>query len=127
MRLYFNSNYLMLFLIILILELALALWLQNGFLRVTFGDFLVVVLIYAAARTIIHVKPIYMAIAVLTFAITVEILQYFKLIYYLGLENNTLARLVLGNTFSFQDIVAYILGVSLIFYIDLKTFEHEPF
>ena len=117
----------MLFLIILILELALALWIQNGFLRVTFGDFLVVVLIYAAGRSIIHVKPIYMAIAVLLFALSVEILQYFKLIHMLGLENNTLARLVLGNTFSFEDIVAYILGVSLIYFIDVKTFNHEPF
>lgn len=127
MRLYFNSNYLMLFLIVLIMELALALWIKNGFLRVTFGDFLVVVLIYAAGRSVIHIKPIYMAVAVLLFALTVEILQYFKLIYMLGLENNTLARLVLGNTFSFQDIVAYILGVSLIYVIDLKTYNDEPF
>ena len=127
MRISFNSNYLMLFLVILILELGLALWIQNGFLRVTFGDFLVVILVYAAARSIIHIKPIYMAIAVLIFAIGVETLQYFKLINLLGLENNMLARLVLGNTFSFQDIFAYILGVTLIYFIDLKTFEHEPF
>ncbi|WP_455170431.1 ribosomal maturation YjgA family protein [Aegicerativicinus sediminis] len=127
MRISFNSNYLMLFLVILILELGLALWIQNGFLRVTFGDFLVVILVYAAARSIIHIKPIYMAIAVLIFAIGVETLQYFKLINLLGLENNMLARLVLGNTFSFQDIFAYILGVTVIYFIDLKTFEHEPF
>ncbi|WP_228850808.1 ribosomal maturation YjgA family protein [Aegicerativicinus sediminis] len=127
MKISFNSNYLMLFLVILILELGLALWIQNGFLRVTFGDFLVVILVYAAARSIIHIKPIYMAIAVLIFAIGVETLQYFKLINLLGLENNMLARLVLGNTFSFQDIFAYILGVTVIYFIDLKTFEHEPF
>ncbi|WP_201768006.1 DUF2809 domain-containing protein [Acaryochloris sp. CCMEE 5410] len=49
------------------------------------------------------------AIGVCTIA--VEVLQYFKILELLGLGSSSLARTVIGTTFSWEDLVAYRLGI----------------
>jgi hypothetical protein len=41
----------------------------------------------------------------------VEVLQYFKVVEIIGLENSEFARTVIGTNFSWIDILAYTLGI----------------
>ena len=50
------------------------------------------------------------ALGVLVFAFTVEIIQYFQVLSYFNLEKNRILRIVAGNTFSFEDLIIYTLA-----------------
>lgn len=100
----------MLFLIFLIIEVYIALFVHDNFIRPYFGDVLVVIVVYLFMRIIIPEGVKYMILYVFIFAVFVEILQYFNLIKVLGLSNNTVARIVFGSTFDIKDIVCYAAG-----------------
>jgi Protein of unknown function (DUF2809) len=94
-------------------EVVIALF-AKGFIRFSFGDFLVVILMYCLARTFLKGPVLRTAIGVLLFAYAVEGSQYFHLINRLGLERSLAARLILGNLFEWGDMVAYTLGITLV-------------
>ncbi|WP_202947651.1 ribosomal maturation YjgA family protein [Acaryochloris marina] len=51
------------------------------------------------------------AIGVCIIALAIEVLQYFKIIELLGLGSSSLAKTVIGTTLSWEDLVAYRLGI----------------
>ncbi|MCK8480150.1 DUF2809 domain-containing protein [Psychroserpens algicola] len=120
MTIKFNTLFFASSLMLLSIEICIAAFLTEGFIRHTFGDFLVVILMYCMIRTFIHTKPIYIASVVLAFAFLIEFLQLFDFLDYLNLQNHRLAHIILGSTFSFSDLIAYTLGVITIFLIDTK-------
>lgn len=120
MTIKFNPYFFASSLMLLTTEIGIAAFLTKGFIRHTFGDFLVVILIYCFIRSFIIAKPIYMAVAVLGFAFAVEFLQLFNLLDILNLRDNELAGIILGSTFHISDLMAYTLGVITIFLIDKK-------
>jgi hypothetical protein len=120
----FNIVYFILFLILLIIEILIATFLKSGFIRHTFGDFLVVILLYTLIKSILKTKSLYIALAVLIIAFSIEFLQLANLLYYLNLRDNLLANLILGSHFSIQDLIAYTLGVICSFLIDKKLSKH---
>lgn len=75
------------------------------------GDFLVVILIYCFIKSFIDTPPVLTATAVLILSYVVEISQYFQLVTHLGLVHSRLAKILLGTSFSFTDILAYTLGI----------------
>ncbi len=118
MKLKFNITYAIIALIIFIIEVLIALFLKGGFIRHTFGDYLVVVLIYCALKAIFHIKTLYAVIAVWIFAFAVEFLQLTNILHYFGLEHNTVAKIVFGTTFHVSDLIAYSLGCISIFIVE---------
>jgi hypothetical protein len=48
------------------------------------------------------------------FAYTVEITQYFRLADALGLGPHSLARILIGSSFSWGDIIAYTAGIGTV-------------
>ena len=117
----FNANYFIAFLILLITEILIATFIKQAFIRYVFGDFLVVILLYCFLKSLIKIPSIYIAISVLIFAYTIEIMQKYNTLVLLNLENNKLANIILGNTFEFTDLIAYTLGVITIYIIDKKA------
>ena len=111
---------------ILLIEICIAAFLTEGFIRHTFGDFLVVILVYCSIRTFIETNPIYIAIGVLTFAFAIEFLQLFNLLDHLQLRDNKIATIILGSTFHISDLIAYTLGTIIILAFDLKTTLWKP-
>lgn len=101
-------------------EICIAAFLTEGFIRHTFGDFLVVILIYCVLRSFIKTKRIYIAITVLLLAFLIEFLQKLNLLDHLNLRDNQLATIILGSTFEMSDLIAYTLGVITISLIDYK-------
>uniref|UniRef100_UPI00404ADB2E ribosomal maturation YjgA family protein n=1 Tax=Gelidibacter sp. TaxID=2018083 RepID=UPI00404ADB2E len=116
----FNKTYFFTFLILLATEILIAVYLKSGFIRHTFGDFLVVILMYCFVKSFILIKPIYLAVGVLVFSFFIEFLQLFNVLKLIGLEQNSLANIILGSTFHLSDLLAYTLGTITILIIDLK-------
>ncbi|MCB0383708.1 MAG: DUF2809 domain-containing protein [Psychroserpens sp.] len=122
----FNTSFFISSVLLLLIEICIAVFLTEGFIRHTFGDFLVVILVYCGIRTVIEANPIHIAIGVLVFAFTIEVLQLFNLLDLLHLRQNKIATIILGSTFHISDLIAYSFGTITIFAIDLKTTSWTP-
>jgi len=127
MILEFNKIYFLAAIILFIIEALIATFLKDGFIRHTFGDYLVVILLYCVFKSFIKAKSFYIAILVLGIAFIIEFLQLANLLEYLNLQNNTLAKLVLGSTFQISDLIAYTLGIISILVFEYKTMRKKPF
>ncbi|MGF1513378.1 MAG: DUF2809 domain-containing protein [Elainellaceae cyanobacterium] len=110
----FRRYYLVWSVILFLVELYIALYVRDGFVRPYVGDVLVVILIYAVVRTFFKVPILTAALGVLLFAFGVEILQYFKIVEVLGLGASSLARTVIGTTFVWEDLIAYSVGTAIL-------------
>lgn len=91
-------------------EVCIARYAHDRFVRPYLGDVLVVVLIYCFVRGFVDAPVRATAVGVLLFSFVVEALQYLELVRLLGLERNRLARVVLGTSFAWGDLVAYSAG-----------------
>ncbi|MBU2939677.1 DUF2809 domain-containing protein [Lacinutrix sp. C3R15] len=124
MKLQLNKNYLIASIIFFIIEALIAIFLKEGFIRHTFGDYLVVMLLYCIFKSFLKTKPFYLATVVLIIAFSIEFLQLTSFLTILKLQNNTIAKLILGSTFSASDLIAYTLGViSILIYEKAANFK----
>lgn len=98
------------FLILLFVEVLIALYVHDDFIRPYVGDMLVVIVVYCFVRIFVPEKCRMLPLYVFLFAAGVEILQYFDLVHRMGLENNAVLRIVLGSVFDVKDIFCYALG-----------------
>ena len=121
----FNFRFFVFALLLFIVEVLIALFVHDGFIRPYFGDYLVVILIYCALRTIIKASPLKVAIAVLLFSYAIEVLQYFSIVDSLGLTNNKLARVVIGYGFEWLDLLAYTLGIVTVLFVEATVKKYS--
>jgi len=120
MKLKFNYKYFIIFNVLFFIEALIATFIKEGFIRSIFGDFLVALLLYCFFKSFLKGKSNYIAIGVLIIAFIVEFLQLTNLLETLHLQNNNVAKLVLGNTFQIKDLIAYTLGVATILFVNYK-------
>ena len=114
----FNSTYFKLASLIFIIETLIALYVHDTIIRPYFGDVLVVILIYCFIKSFLDVKVIPTAVFVLLFSFTIEFLQYLNILEKLGLQNSKIARTVIGTSFSWMDILTYIIGVFVVIFVE---------
>jgi hypothetical protein len=122
----FSLQYFLFAMFLFITEVLIALYVNDNFVRPYVGDFLVVILIYCAVRTFIKGSVNKIAAGVLLFSYMIEVLQYFHFLELLGLQNNTVARTVLGTSFAWSDLVAYTLGVLAVVLIERMFKIRDP-
>lgn len=128
MKITFHPYYFAAFYTLLLIEIAIALLLKDGFIRHTFCDFLVVILLYCFIKSFLDIKPIILALIVLLIAFTIEFLQLANILDYLNLKDNKLIATVFGTSFSIQDLIAYTLGAVFSISTDLiinKNIKNE--
>lgn len=113
-RFSFRPEYFVGFIALLVIEILIALYVHDTIIRPYVGDLLVVILIYAFIKSFIATPPLQTAVAVLAFAFTVELLQYFNIVNQLGLQHSKIVRIVIGTSFSWHDLLAYTAGFALI-------------
>jgi hypothetical protein len=116
----FNFRYFLCTIMLFITEALIALYMHDDFIRPTFGDFLVVILMYCGIRSIVQADYRYVAIATLLTAYIIEVSQYFHLIVHLGLQYSRAAQWLLGSGFAWGDMVAYTLGTACIWLVEHK-------
>ena len=114
----FRVTYFILMLCLLAIEICIALFLHDPIIRPYIGDLLVVVLIYCFVRAFFKIPVIQTAFLVLLFSFAVEGLQYYHIVEKLGLQNNKVARIVIGTSFAWMDIYMYMIGIILVLFFE---------
>ena len=110
--------YAAIFLGLLFVEICIALFIHDSFVRPYVGDILVTLLLCCLCRIVIPNKVRLLPLYVFIFASIVEIGQYFDLVSLLGLANNRFLSVLLGRTFSWLDLVCYAFGCAAAFLLD---------
>lgn len=114
----FSKKYFLLALLLFIVEYMIALFVHDRIIRPFIGDLLVVIFIYCFIMAFFKLPILPTALSVLAFSFVVEFLQYFKLVEILGLQDSKLARIIIGTSFSWGDILAYIGGILLVLFFE---------
>lgn len=114
MRVGFHKKYFFVCLLLFLLEICIAVFVKDQFIRPFVGDVLVVLLIYSFVRTFYRGSPTRVAVGVFAFACLVELGQYFDLVSVLHLQDSKIAGTIVGSTFDWKDILAYFAGTVLI-------------
>ena len=120
-----NWKYAVIAFSIFLIEVLIALFVRDKIIRPFLGDVLVVVLLYFSFRTILKARARSVAIGVLLFAVVIEVSQFLNLAEGLGLEKNSAAEIILGSTFDWLDILAYVVGTFAAFFIDKRTIGNQ--
>jgi len=110
MKLTFNLKFLFIFVAIFIVEVLIAKYLHDPYIRPFGGDVLVVVLIYAFLRVFLKTNNKKLALGVLIFSFLIECLQGLHYVNWFGLQDNKFWSIVLGTYFTVYDLLAYFVG-----------------
>ena len=120
----FNSRYFALALLILVVEILIAIYVHDSFIRPYIGDLLVVIFIYCFLKSFVSLSTSKAALYVLLFFYFVEALQYFRIVQILGFQRNNLARIIIGTSFDWKDILMYTIGIVTVVIIE-SVFSSE--
>ncbi len=120
-RFRFNRYYFFGTILLLLTEIFIAKYVHDKIIRPHGGDLLVVILIYCFIKSFFDTSIKWTAFCVLLFSFLVETLQYFHIVNRLGLEKSKLAITIIGTSFSWIDIVAYILGILIVVLIEYRV------
>jgi len=109
-----NIKYAVAFILLVLLEIFIALYVHDKFIRPYVGDMLVVCVIYCAIRAVFPNKLKLLPLWIFLFATFVEFLQYVGIVNILGLQGSIFWRVVLGAVFDLKDIMCYGVGCILL-------------
>ncbi len=112
-------KFLTVFVVLLLIEIFIALFVHDRFIRPYIGDVLVVFVVYSAIRVVIPKRLKFLSLYVFLFATGVELIQLIDI----GIDNNEFLRILLGSTFDFVDILCYGVGCVILFIFDLIYFR----
>lgn len=116
-----NPRYLLFAIVLFVVEVLIALYVRDSIVRPYVGDYLVVIMIYCFVKAFIKASPLKVAIGVLLFSYMIEFLQYFNFLEAIELENNKVAKIVLGHGFEWMDLVAYTLGIGTVLLLEWRS------
>ncbi len=106
--------YLIVAISVFMVELFIALFVRDRFIRPYVGDMLVVILIYTFLRVIFPEKPRLLPLYVFLFAAAVEGMQAINIVELLGLQDSRFFSVLIGTTFDWKDIACYAVGCVLL-------------
>ena len=109
-----------LFVLLLVTEIAIAVFYFHKFIRGFIGDVLVIPLLYFFLRLFLKWKTRVLIILVASIAIGVELLQLYNITEKLAIRSQWL-KTIIGTTFDGKDIIAYLLGALLIFLFEKNS------
>ncbi len=110
----FDKGYFVKFIIVLLIEIIIALYMDDKIIRPYIGDVLVMVLMYFFIKSFYAPPTKRLPYYLFVIACAIELSQLIDLLGYIGLGHNQLARIVFGSTFDVKDIVCYGIGMILL-------------
>jgi len=102
--------YLVAAIVLFAIEVFIALFVRDDFIRPYVGDVLAIGLVYAALRALTPLSFPQALVVTLAIALVIELAQALGLLGALGLADNELVRIVLGGMFDWHDLAAYAAG-----------------
>ena len=122
-----KRNYLIGFFSLLIIEILIASFIKDDFIRPYLGDFLVVIMLYCFLMGISRFAIYKSLFIVLVFSFTIEFLQLIDIPKLFQYQPPKSIMIILGNSFSVWDLVAYLLGLISCLIIEiLKNRTYSP-
>lgn len=95
------------------IEVVIALYVRDRFVRPYLGDTLAVLLVYCGLRAVTRLEVVPAATAAFAVAALVELGQLVGILDLLGWRDSALARTLLGTGFEWKDFVAYAAGACI--------------
>ena len=119
-----NKTYLAISILLLVVEIAIAIFVNDQFIRPIFGDYLASILLFYMIATFVKLSENKIAIITLTISYIIEVLQYIHVLELLNLDKIKILNIVLGNSFSWTDMLAYTLGIlTVLLILNLKKLQ----
>lgn len=100
--------------ILLLIEVLIAMYVHDAFVRPYIGDVLVVVVIYTFIRIFVLERCELLPLCVFMLAALVEVLQLFHVVEALGWQDNRFLSILVGFVFDWKDILCYAVGCILL-------------
>lgn len=116
--------FLALFVFLFFVEVLIALYMHDDFIRPYVGDMIVTMVVWSFARIIFPEKFRLMSLYVMIFAILVEVGQYFNYVDILGITNPILVTMM-GTSFAWADIACYAVGCVVAAIVDFVKFRKK--
>lgn len=125
MRIKFSLKYFLITILIFLVEVLIATVLKDQFfIRAYLGDVIVVMLLYTFVKSFLIVNDTKLILGIFAFSCLVEFAQFFNIAEKLGFQPGSLMYIVIGNSFSWIDIVCYGVGC-LILYLLVKIKSNQ--
>lgn len=115
-----RNIYLGVFVGILTVEICIALFVRDAFIRPYFGDFLATILVYVTIRGFTNFSVRKALIISLLISYLVEIFQAVNVLGITGLSSNKTVSVIMGSSFDWGDMLAYTIAGVSIFLFELK-------
>ena len=120
-----RTVYVLAFALLFLMELIIALFVRDAFIRPYGGDMLATVLLCCFARILLPGKCRLLPVWVFLFAAAVELGQYFDFVALLGLGDSRFFRILLGSTFSAADLICYGIGCMAFYIWDRQVLKNS--
>ncbi|WP_300349625.1 DUF2809 domain-containing protein [Chryseobacterium sp.] len=116
MKFKFNLKYLLLTILLFLIEVLIATVLKDQFfIRAYLGDVIVVMLLYTFVKSFLIINDVKLILGIFVFSCLIEFAQFFNIAEKLGFQPGSLMYIVIGNSFSWIDIVCYAAGCLLLY------------
>ena len=107
----FSWKYFIVGLGLLSVEVLIALYVHDDFIRPYVGDVLIMFLMYSMIKAFVGYPTKKLPYYLFGFAVVIECLQLFNLSEVLGVQDNIWFTTILGSVFDIRDIVCYFIGM----------------
>ncbi|MCX8533393.1 ribosomal maturation YjgA family protein [Chryseobacterium luquanense] len=128
MRIKFSLKYFLITILIFFAEVLIATVLKdNFFIRAYLGDVIVVMLLYTFVKSFLIVNDTKLILGIFVFSCLVEFAQFFNIAEKLGFQPGSLMYIVIGNSFSWIDILCYGIGCLILYLLIIKSNQKKNF
>ncbi|KUJ51701.1 DUF2809 domain-containing protein [Chryseobacterium sp. JAH] len=118
MKFKFTLKYLLITILIFLVEVLIATVLKDQFfIRAYLGDVIVVMLLYTLVKSFFIVDDTKLIIGIFAFSCLVEFAQCLNIAEKLGFQRGSLMYIIIGNSFSWIDILCYGAGCLMLYII----------
>ena len=125
MKFKFNLKYFFLTLLVFLVEVLIATVLKDQFfIRAYLGDVIVVMLLYTLVKSFFITNDTKLILEIFAFSCLIEFAQFFNIADKLGFPEGSLMYIIVGNSFSWIDIICYGVGC-LILYLLVKIKSNQ--